>query len=435
LARYIGHYEVVKQIGEGRFGTVFLAVGTVPGRGSQPGRTRLVSIKKLKHENRAGEVAQLLQEFELLEQVKHRSVVRVFEYLADEHAVVMEYIHGVSLRQMFSELDKAHEQIFTEAAIEVACEIADALFQAHTSPGDNGEALGLVHRDLKPANIMLTTTGEVKVLDWGLARVANADFSTEDPGVLRGSLLYMAPEQAQSLGVDHRTDLFALGLVLFELMTGETPYSSLLGGDDAMSVVKAAVEGGQAAELAAQVESRLPGVGPVITRMLQARPEDRHPDGHAVLVDLRRQLYRDRGAYRKEFSEFFFGSICDVGPEPTLESVKAKGRSRTPSAAQERSSIQDRLRQSMAREDEARAHSSTATGESMSSSDKPKRPRPPVGGGATRAPDAPRKGKVVGRCSTLTSCAPTSPSTPRVAASSSNRQGVRETSPKTNSGL
>jgi serine/threonine protein kinase len=359
LARYIGHYKIIRELGSGHFGTVYLAVGEVPGRRGQPPRNRVVAVKKLKQAD-ARAVRLLTQEFALLDQVKHRCVVRVFEYLEDENAVVMEYIHGVSLRQMLDELEKAREQVFTEAAIEIASEIADALYQACTTPADNGEPLQLVHRDLKPANIMLTPGGEVRVLDWGLARVDNADFRPEDRRRIRGTLLYMAPEQAQGLEIDHRTDLFALGLILYELLEGKQTYQVPADSTDPVGEVKELIRLGDTRQACAQLETRLPSIGPIITQCLQARPEDRYRSGQDMMVDLRRQLYRDRGAYLEEFCEFFFGSIHDIGDPVSLDSLgpdSAMGQ-----RSRDRVSIEERLRQSMAQDDQVQERVQTTPG-------------------------------------------------------------------------
>ncbi|NOY27640.1 MAG: serine/threonine protein kinase, partial [Oligoflexia bacterium] len=297
MARYIGDYEVLSELGAGHYGTVYRAAGMTPARGRNPAKRRLVAIKKLKDTAGAGSVDLLLQEFALLDQVKHRGIVRVFEYLEDEHAVVMEHIHGVTLRRVLEELDKAHEQVFTEAAVEIGCELADALYQAYTTPGDNGEPLQLVHRDLKPANVMLTPQGEVKILDFGLARVDNADFARDDRSRVKGTPIYMAPEQARGLEIDHRTDLFALGLILYELLMGEAAYRVPKSSSDPVAEVFAAIEAGDLAAQCRDLEATLPAHGPIVTRLLQRRPEDRYQNGHEALVDLRRQLYRDRGSY------------------------------------------------------------------------------------------------------------------------------------------
>ncbi|RME22363.1 MAG: serine/threonine protein kinase [Deltaproteobacteria bacterium] len=319
MARFIGDYEVLSELGVGHFGTVYLAAGETPARGRVPAKRRLVAIKKLRDSADPRSVDLLLQEFALLEQVKHRGIVRVYEYLEVDHAVVMEHIHGVTLRQVLEELARAREQVFTEAAVEIGCELADALYQAYTTPGDNGEPLQLVHRDLKPANVMLTPQGEVKILDFGLARVDNADFAKDDPERIKGTPIYMAPEQARGEAVDHRTDLFALGLILYELLEGEPAYRVPGNSRDPLAEIYAAIEAGDLRRQCADLESRLPALGPVVSRLLQRRPEDRYQTGHDLLVDLRRQLYRDRGSYLKEFCEFFFGAIHPIPDAPTLD--------------------------------------------------------------------------------------------------------------------
>jgi serine/threonine protein kinase len=351
MGQFIRNYEVIRDLGSGHFGTVHLAVGEVPSRGARPPVRRLVAIKKLKDSADPEAVSLLLQEFALLDQVKHRGVVRVFEYLEEEHAVVMEYIHGVSLRQVLDELERANEQVFTESAIEIGCELADALYQAFTTPGDNGEPLCLVHRDLKPANVMLTPNGEVKILDFGLARVDNKEFDKDDPERIKGTPIYMAPEQARGEAIDHRTDLFTLGLILYELLMNQAAYRVPMEAADPIAAIFDAIEAGALQSQCAELESRLPALGPVVTRLLQPRPADRFHNGQDVLVDLRRQLYRDRGAYLREFCAFFFGTIKVIGEPPKLEDYSAASAR---GGRGGRKSIEERLRESMARDTRSR---------------------------------------------------------------------------------
>ena len=400
MARYIGDYEVLSELGSGHFGTVYLAVGETPARGRNPAKRRQVAVKKLKDSTDIRSVDLLLQEFALLDQVKHRGIVRVFEFLEDENAVVMEHIHGVTLRQVLEELAKAREQVFTEAAIEIGCELADALYQAYTTPGDNGEPLQLVHRDLKPANVMLTPQGEVKILDFGLARVDNADFAKDDKSRVKGTPIYMAPEQARGEEIDHRTDLFALGLILYELLMNEPAYRISKSARDPVAEVFCAIESGELTRQCGELEARLPAHGPIVTRLLQRRPEDRYQTGHDLLVDLRRQLYRDRGSYLKEFCEFFFGSVCDIGEPPKVDEVAGSSRS---TGRGRRLSIEERLRQSMAREAQARTAadggpretaptpptpSRATAGRATPTAGRPTAPAAPAAPG--RAPAAPR---------------------------------------------
>ena len=319
MTKSIGNYQVIRQLGEGHYGTVFLAVGEVPARGPKPPRRRIVAIKTLREDADEEAMTLLTQEFALLEQVKHRGIVRVFEYLYDENAVVMEYIHGVSLQDLLDALNRKNEQIFTEAVIEIGLEVADALYQAFTTPGDNGNPLQLVHRDLKPANIMLTPQGEVKVLDFGLARVDNADFARDNADRIRGTPIYMAPEQARGEEVGHATDLFALGLILYELLMKQAAYRVSIDAPDPVEAVFQAIESGDVHEQCGELERRLPGLGPIVTRLLQSRPLDRFQNGQDLLVALRGQLYRDRGVYLSEFCEFFFGPILAIDPAPKVE--------------------------------------------------------------------------------------------------------------------
>jgi len=348
LPQNIRQYEVLKEIGSGHFGRVNLCFGETPARGIHPAKARLVGIKSLKNAKDEESLRLLLQEFALLDQVKHRSVVRVFEYLDEERAVVMEYVHGTTLREVLDACAQKREQVFSEAAVEIGCEIADALYQAWTTPADNGESLRLVHRDLKPENIMLTPAGEVKILDFGLARVENTDFAHEDPSRIRGTPIYMAPEQARGEEIDHRTDLFALGLILYELLMARPAYRVPADAADPIAATYAAIEAGQLTESCRELEVKLPGLGSIVTRLLQARPRNRYQTGHDLLVDLRRQLYKDRGAYLKEFCSFFFGSVRPLPEAPDPRNPPKGIAMPTPP----RKSIEERLKESLEKEAE-----------------------------------------------------------------------------------
>lgn len=362
VTQTIGNYQIIRELGEGRYGKVFLAVGEVPARGPQPARKRVVAIKTLRDDAEPDALSLLLQEFALLDQVKHRSVVRVFEYLEEANAVVMEYIHGVSLQTVLDQLSRAREQVFTESVIEIGCEIADALYQAFTTPGDNGDPLCLVHRDLKPANVMLTPQGEVKVLDFGLARVENDDFAADRSDKIRGTPIYMAPEQARGEEVSHPTDLFALGLILYELLMKQPAYRVSMDAPDPVAAVFAAIEQGDVHNQCGELERRLPGLGPIVSRLLQSRPLDRFQNGQDVLVALRGQLYRDRGAYLTEFCEFFFGSIHVLDPAPTVADFDDLGPAVSATGPAKRKSIEERLRESMAMDAKAKQAMGVQTG-------------------------------------------------------------------------
>ncbi|MEQ1506754.1 MAG: serine/threonine-protein kinase, partial [Myxococcota bacterium] len=300
----IGRYRVIRALGEGHFGAVWLAEGEVPAKGARSARSRWVAIKQLRGEWTMRAFETLVREFELLDRVKHRSLCRVYEFLDRECAVVMEYVEGNTLRQVLDAYAEGGEPVWPDAAYEIGCEIADCLYQAHATTGVNGEPLLLVHRDVKPENVMLTPTGEVKLLDFGLARI---DDGVRDVGP-KGTPLYMAPEQARGEGVEHRTDLFALGLVVFELLTGRPAYP--IPTRDRDSEIEALMGRVQRADLGAELAAlrrTAPDAADALARCLAPRPADRPEDGHAVMLELRRRVER-RGALA-EFAAYTFGPL------------------------------------------------------------------------------------------------------------------------------
>jgi len=381
LPKYIAQYEIIKQLGSGTFGSVSLGVGSTPGRGLTAGRNRFVALKQLHDDAGEEAVALLEQEFAMLDQVKHRCIVRVFEFVPDENTVVMEYIHGVDLRTVLDACAEAREPVFTEAAVEICCEVADALYQAWTTPGDNGEPLELVHRDLKPENILLTASGDVKILDFGLACVHNAEWAEEDPDRIRGTPIYMAPEQARGEAVEHHSDLFSLGLIAYELFTNRPAYRVPNDSKDPLGDVFEAIEEGALQQQVRELESKLPAIGPVLAKLLQANPRNRYSNGQDLLVDLRRQLYRDRGAYLKEFCEFFFESIHELDDAPDLSDYA--DRADAPKTTG-RKSIAERLRSSINESQDQPAVQESDDGFLIASGDEPKAKVRHVG---SRAPD------------------------------------------------
>jgi serine/threonine protein kinase len=300
----IGQYVVRSVLGEGHFGTVYLGEGDIPGKGPRSSRHKLVAIKQLRGEWTMRGFETLVREFELLDRVKHRSLCRVYEFLDRDNAVVMEHVEGATLRQVLDAFAAARESIWADAALEIGCEIADCLYQAHATPGASGEAMLLVHRDIKPENIMLTPTGEVKVLDFGLARI---DDGAREVGV-KGTPLYMAPEQARGELVEHRTDLFGLGLVLFELITGSAAYP--VPSRDRDSVIEELMGRIERADLSRELgrlSRSYPAIAQSIGRCLASSPAARPADGHALMIELRRCV-QQRGALA-EFAAYAFGSL------------------------------------------------------------------------------------------------------------------------------
>ena len=153
--------------------------------------------------------------------LQHQNIVQIYDFnkFQDQYFIALEFVEGRDLKTLLQTLQKNSQRLPIEQALFIAHQISHGLEYAHTRCDDNGENLGLVHRDLSPANILLSYTGEVKVADFGIAK-AKMHVEITDAGVLKGKYKYMSPEQARGEEIDHRSDIFAVGILLYEMTTG-----------------------------------------------------------------------------------------------------------------------------------------------------------------------------------------------------------------------
>jgi eukaryotic-like serine/threonine-protein kinase len=214
--KQIRHYQLLSPLGAGGMGEVWLA------RDSQ--LERKVALKLLpEHFTRSQtHVRRFAQEARAASALSHPNIITIHEIGEAEgrHYIVAEFVEGQTLRQMMS------RPLPLQTVLEIAVQIADALQAAHKA--------GIVHRDLKPENVMVRPDGLVKVLDFGLAKLtdpgeADAEAPTAiqintDPGTVMGTINYMSPEQALAQKLDHRTDIFSFGVMLYEMVTGRRPF-------------------------------------------------------------------------------------------------------------------------------------------------------------------------------------------------------------------
>ena len=205
--RAVGSFEIVREIGQGGMGVVYLA--------HQPTLDRMVVLKKIRRELLVdpGIVERFQREARAAAAVHHQNVVSIYDSFEarGDHYIAQEYVDGHDLRWIRTQLGRLEPDV---AAL-IALEVARGLEEIH--------ARGIVHRDLKPANILIGTTGDTKIADFGIAVVPNADGLTR-PGIMVGSIPYMAPEQILGHRADHRTDIFLFGNLLYEMLGGSAPY-------------------------------------------------------------------------------------------------------------------------------------------------------------------------------------------------------------------
>src|SRR5438445_1302996 len=202
-----GRYELGNVLGRGGMAEVYVGTDRVLGR--------RIAVKILadRFAKDSSFVARFRREAQSAAALNHPNVVSVFDTGSDDgtHYIVMEYIQGRTL----SEVIKQDAPLLPERAVEIAQAAAEALDFAHRA--------GIVHRDVKPGNIMLTATGDVKVTDFGIARATSSESLTQTATVL-GTATYFSPEQAQGERVDARSDIYSLGCVLYEMLTGQPPF-------------------------------------------------------------------------------------------------------------------------------------------------------------------------------------------------------------------
>jgi eukaryotic-like serine/threonine-protein kinase len=186
------------------------------------GFERYVVIKQIHVESARdkGVVKMLLDEARMAASLHHANIVQVHDVGHDkgEYFIAMEYIHGEDLRTLLSRLSTKGDYLPIEHLFTIGLATAAALHHAHEQRGPDRAPLGLVHRDVSPANILVGYDGNVKVVDFGIAKAAHRSTETHS-GTLKGKISYMAPEQCLGQPVDRRSDVFALGIVLYELFT------------------------------------------------------------------------------------------------------------------------------------------------------------------------------------------------------------------------
>ena len=221
--RMFGKYALLRPFARGGMGEIYLAA-----HGELGGAEKLCLVKKVPEDRDApGLTARLLDEAKVAVRLNHTNLVQVFDAgnVDDELYIAMELIEGRDLRAVWNRTAERRSRIPLDVALYVVREIARGLEYAHNYGG-----LGLVHRDIAPPNILISFHGEVKVTDFGLARSILKNERTA-PGIVYGRIAYLAPEQARGEQADARTDIFATGVILWELLTGRPLHDT---GDDAV---------------------------------------------------------------------------------------------------------------------------------------------------------------------------------------------------------
>ncbi|MGM0559236.1 MAG: serine/threonine protein kinase, partial [Myxococcota bacterium] len=187
------------------------------------GYQKLVAIKRILPDLTKNErfVRMFLDEAKVSLHLNHTNIVQVFDLgMADgTYFIVMEFIDGTNLKKIIQGLGERRQRLSVEQATYIGLEVCKGLAHAHQKKDQEGNALSIVHRDISPPNVLMSREGEVKITDFGLAK-AKSQAEITDPGVVKGKFGYLSPEAASGEDVDPRTDIFAVGILLWEMLAG-----------------------------------------------------------------------------------------------------------------------------------------------------------------------------------------------------------------------
>ncbi len=269
-----GRYEIVARIGQGGMGTVYKA--------QDYELDQLIALKTIRPDlaSNAAALRRLKQETLLARQIAHRNVIRVFDLGVAEglRFITMEFVEGCDLKSLFEEGGK----ISLEESLAIFDQICQGLAAAHRED--------VVHRDLKPQNVLLSPDGRARIVDFGLAR-SFEDTSVTHTGAILGTPAYMAPEQALGKQGDVRSDIFSLGVIAFELFTGELPFPNSSLSESLISRTR-----GRARSIEVVDPSTPPWLARIVTRCLEREPAERYSTVAEILAALHARDRTDASA-------------------------------------------------------------------------------------------------------------------------------------------
>jgi eukaryotic-like serine/threonine-protein kinase len=259
-----GRYEILALLGEGGMGAVYKAKDREV--------ERVVALKLIRPEMASNPaiLARFKQELMTAHQVTHKNVIRIYDLSEADGVkfITMEFVEGSDLRQLYRDRGK----LPPDEAVDIIRQVCMALDAAHSA--------GIIHRDLKPQNIMRDKSGRILVMDFGLARSVQSEGMTQT-GALLGTIEYMSPEQAMGKTLDQRSDLFAVGLIFYELLSGKMPFKA----ETAMASLL--MRNQERAVPLAEIDVSVPaGLSDIVARCLERDLDRRYPNAAEIIADL-----------------------------------------------------------------------------------------------------------------------------------------------------
>jgi serine/threonine protein kinase len=278
-------YRVVEKLESGGMAEVFRAES----EGLQGFRKQVAIKRVLPHlSSKKKFISMFLDEARLSAQLSHSNCVQVFDIGVGDNAffIVMEFVDGANLKAIIEHIKKSGRDFPVEAAVHIALELCKGLAYAHELTDQNGVPLHIVHRDMSPPNVLVTKHGEIKIVDFGLAK-ANSQLEKSEPGIIKGKFSYLAPEAAMGQDVDARTDIFAVGIILWELLAGQRLF---LGDTDFQTVKK--VQAAQVPSIS-QINKKVPQeLERIVARALARDPAQRFTTARDLGMELSKFMFK-----------------------------------------------------------------------------------------------------------------------------------------------
>ena len=284
IGKTISHYKILEKLGEGGMGIVYLAEDSK--------LDRKVALKFLPKEFTKDKDSRerFGREAKAAAALNHQNIVTIYEIneFEDQTYIAMEYVEGETLKDIICK-GEVTSPLQLNQIINITTQICEGLKCAHES--------GIVHRDIKPQNIIINKGGQVKILDFGLAKLKGVTQLTKESSTL-GTVHYISPEQAKGIEVDHKTDIWSLGVVMYEMVTGQLPFK----GDYDQAVIYSILN--EEPEPLSGVIPEVPGeVGNSLSRMLNKNPDQRPQNVSEIIINLKEILNKLKSQNNKQKSE------------------------------------------------------------------------------------------------------------------------------------
>ncbi len=277
-----GKYRPIAELGRGGMAVVYLAASQGP-----RGFSKLVVIKQLKEEFTSDTefASMFVDEARLAARLNHPNIVQTYEVeeQAGKFFIVMEYLEGQPLSQVRTRLARLGAPL-RDHQVRVLCDVLDGLHHAHELTDYDGTPLNVVHRDVSPHNVIITYGGDAKLVDFGIAKAADSTSQTRT-GVIKGKLAYMAPEQAFGKPVDRRADIFSIGVILWEAITGRRMWKG-----NAEGAIAHRLSVGEIPKITEFIPEPPPMLQTICERSLATRASDRYSTAAAMRQDLEHYL-------------------------------------------------------------------------------------------------------------------------------------------------